>query len=69
MQRRWVGPDGYEIVPAIRDGRQVLQVWRDGLPLADCRSVEEVARHVDLADLCEVIPFPARDDDRRAALP
>ncbi|WP_067142670.1 transposase [Microtetraspora malaysiensis] len=69
MERRWVGPDGYEIVPAIRDGRQVLQVWRHGLPIADCRSVEEVARHVDLADLCEVIPFPTRDDDRRAALP
>ncbi|WP_245647126.1 transposase [Microtetraspora niveoalba] len=63
-----MGPDGYEIVPAIRDGRQVLQVCRDGTPVADCGSVEEVARHVDLADLCEVISLPARDDGRRAAL-
>ncbi|GLW99607.1 hypothetical protein Misp02_36940 [Microtetraspora sp. NBRC 16547] len=64
-----MGPHGYEIVPATRDGRQVLRVRRHGHPVADCRSVEEVARYVDLADLCEVIPLPSRDEDRRAVLP
>lgn len=60
MDRRWVGPDGLEIRPAVRAGRQVLRVRRDGWLLADCVSVEEVARLVDLADLCEVVPLPLR---------
>lgn len=58
MDRRWVGTDGYEVVLAERDGRQVLRVRRDGVPVADCVSVAEVARHVDLADLCEVVDLP-----------
>jgi hypothetical protein len=69
MGRRWVGPDGYEIVPADHDGRQVLRVLRDGRVVADCRSVDDVARIVDLADLCEVIPLPRRGEDRYAAIP
>ncbi|PZG20433.1 transposase [Nonomuraea aridisoli] len=60
MERRWVGLDGYEVVGAVRAGRQVLRVRRNGRVVADCTSVAEVARHVDLADLCEVIDFPAR---------
>ncbi|MDA0636104.1 transposase [Nonomuraea sp. MCN248] len=60
MDRRWVGSDGYEIVLAVRAGRQVLRVRRDGRLVADCASVAEVARHVDLADLCEVVTLPAR---------
>ncbi|MCP2362566.1 hypothetical protein HD597_009586 [Nonomuraea thailandensis] len=60
MDRRWVGLDGYEVVGAVRGGRQVLRVRRNGWLVADCTSVAEVARHVDLADLCEVIDFPAR---------
>ncbi|GGP17230.1 transposase [Nonomuraea glycinis] len=60
MDRRWVGSDGCEIVLATRAGRQVLRVRRHGRLVADCASVEEVARHVDLADLCEVIAFPSR---------
>ncbi|MGI5268704.1 transposase [Nonomuraea sp. CA-218870] len=60
MDRRWVGSDGYEIVLAVQDGRQVLRVRRDGRLVADCASVAEVARHVDLADLCEVVTLPAR---------
>ncbi|HLU75201.1 MAG TPA: transposase [Nonomuraea sp.] len=60
MDRRWVGSHGYEIVPAVLDGRQVLRVRRDGRLVADCTSVAEVARLVDLADLCEVVEFPAR---------
>ena len=60
MGRRWVGPDGYEIVPAYRRDRQVLRVRHNGHVIADCLSVDEVARYVDLADLCEVIPLPGR---------
>lgn len=60
MESRWIGVDGYEVVPALRDGRQVLRVLRNGWVVADCSSVDEVARHVDLADLCEVFEFPAR---------
>ncbi|MEU1720426.1 transposase [Actinomadura sp. ATCC 39365] len=60
MDRRWVGLDGVEVVPVMRAGRQVLRVRRNGWLVADCRSVEEVAAHVDLADLCEVIDLAAR---------
>ncbi|UBU14028.1 transposase [Nonomuraea gerenzanensis] len=60
MDRRWVGLDGYEVVVAVRAGRQVLRVRRNGWLVADCTSVAEVARHVDLADLCEVVELPAR---------
>ncbi|MEU8244741.1 transposase [Nonomuraea sp. NPDC048916] len=58
MDRRWVGTDGLEVIPAWRAGRQVLRVRRHGWLVADCVSVAEVARHVDLADLCEVIDLP-----------
>ena len=68
MDSRWVGPDGYEIVPAYRRDRQVLRVRRNGQVIADCLSVEEVARYVDLADLCEVIPLPTRARDARTAV-
>ncbi|MEO3875480.1 transposase [Nonomuraea sp. B12E4] len=60
MDRRWVGPDGYEVVGIMRAGRQVLRVRQNGWLVADCMSVAEVARHVDLADLCEVIQLPAQ---------
>ncbi|MEU6424945.1 transposase [Microbispora sp. NPDC046973] len=68
MDSRWVGPEGYEIVPAYRRDRQVLRVRRNGQVVADCLSVEEVARYVDLADLCEVIPLPVRAADARTAV-
>ncbi|WP_219470920.1 transposase [Nonomuraea rhizosphaerae] len=58
MDSRWVGPDGYDVIAAERDGRQVLRVRRHGITVADCGSVAEVARHVDLADLCEVVSLP-----------
>ncbi|KAB8190663.1 transposase [Nonomuraea phyllanthi] len=60
MERRWVGLDGYEVVGVVRGGRQVLRVRRHGRVVADCTSVAEVAGHLDLADLCEVIDLPAR---------
>ncbi|GLX96068.1 transposase [Herbidospora galbida] len=50
-----MGPDGYAIVPGLFGDRQVLRVERHGRHLADCFSVDEVARFVDLADLCEVV--------------
>jgi hypothetical protein len=58
MDRRWVGIDGYEVVPAVQAGRQVLRVRKDGWLVAECLTVAEVARHLDLADLCEVIDLP-----------
>ncbi|MET8864290.1 hypothetical protein ABZW11_15215 [Nonomuraea sp. NPDC004580] len=58
--RRWVGVDGWEVVGAVRAGRQVLRVRRNGWVVADCTSVAEVASLVDLADLCEVVEFPRR---------
>ncbi|MEV0144871.1 MULTISPECIES: transposase [unclassified Nonomuraea] len=60
MDRRWVGLDGYEIVPGLRDGREVLRVCRQGQVVADCFSVAEVAAFVDLADLCEVVSLRPR---------
>ncbi len=69
MDVRWVGPDGYEVVPGMLAGRQVLRVRRYGLPVADCHSVDEVARLVDLAELCEVVtlrPAVAREPRARA---
>ncbi|TMR98827.1 transposase [Nonomuraea basaltis] len=67
MERRWVGLDGYEVMGAVRAGRQVLRVRRHGWVVADCSSVAEVAGYVDLADLCEVIELPARRDSERIA--
>ncbi|MFG1708372.1 transposase [Nonomuraea sp. M3C6] len=60
MDRRWVGLDGYEVVGVVRAGRQVLRVRRHGWLVADCTTVAEVAGHLDLADLCEVIELPVR---------
>ncbi|MEW9553969.1 transposase [Nonomuraea sp. NPDC050783] len=67
MERRWVGPGGYEVVGALRAGRQVLRVRRHGWLVADCSSVAEVARHVDLADLCEVVVLPAPETVEKIA--
>ncbi|MBO3746911.1 transposase [Streptosporangiaceae bacterium NEAU-GS5] len=66
MGRRWVGPGGYEVVPAVRGRRQVLRVRRHGWLIADCLSVDDVARFVNLADLCEVIALPTPRQNRSA---
>ena len=42
-------------MPAVRAGRQVLRIRRNGWLIADCLSPAEVGTYVDLADLCEVI--------------
>ena len=52
-----VTPDGWRVEPVVvqvslsRPGRQVLRVKRGRYWVADCRSVAEVAKHVDLAEL------------------
>lgn len=38
----------------------MLRVSREGRFVTDCVSVAQVARLVDLADLCEVIALPSR---------
>ncbi|MBB5630408.1 transposase [Sphaerisporangium krabiense] len=58
---RWVGGGGH-LVEAIRlDGRPLLRVSQYGYLVAYCRSVAELAAHVALEDLVEVIPLRARD--------
>ncbi|MFC6079752.1 transposase [Sphaerisporangium aureirubrum] len=67
METRWVGPDGLEITVAAHGHGQVLRLRRHGEHVADCSSVDELRRFVDLADLCEVItvPFGERAPRRR----
>ncbi|WP_327088000.1 transposase [Nonomuraea sp. NBC_01738] len=69
MDRRWVGSGGYDVVPAVRAGRQVLRVRRHGWLVADCLSVAQVARYVDLAELCEVVVLPTAGCYKAAGLP
>ncbi|GAA0403301.1 hypothetical protein GCM10009530_64130 [Microbispora corallina] len=52
---RWVGGDGWEIDAVVLNGRQLLRVRHLGYHVAYCASVRDVARHVDLADLVEVV--------------
>ncbi len=56
---RWVGTRGYEVEAIILNDRPVLRVCQrieERLYLiAYARSVAEVALHVDLADLVEVV--------------
>lgn len=55
---RWVGTDGWEVEGIVLDGRPLLRVQHLGYLVAYCRTVSEVAQHVDLADLVEVVPLP-----------
>ncbi|WP_214415403.1 transposase [Sphaerisporangium fuscum] len=55
---RWVGSRGFEVEAIRLDGRALLRVRQYGFLVAYCGSVTEVARHVDLDDLVELIPFP-----------
>jgi hypothetical protein len=58
METRWVGPDGLEITVTAHGRDQILRLRRRGEHVADCASVDELRRFVDLADLCEVITVP-----------
>ncbi|WP_169950039.1 transposase [Microbispora sp. H11081] len=59
--RRWVSSEGHEIDPVVIEGRPLLRVRHLGYHVGYCASVAEVAAHVDLADLVEVVEL------RRAA--
>ncbi|MEU6412758.1 transposase [Microbispora sp. NPDC046933] len=53
--RRWVSSEGYEVDPVVIEGRQLLRVRHLGFHIGYCASVAEVAAHVELADLVEVV--------------
>ncbi|MBP2704372.1 hypothetical protein JOL79_11165 [Microbispora sp. RL4-1S] len=53
----WVGVDGWEVDAVTLNGRPVLRVRHLGYHVAYCASPSELAQHVDLADLVEVIPL------------
>ncbi|WP_432922758.1 transposase [Microbispora sp. CA-135349] len=53
--RRWVSSQGHEVDPVVIEGRQLLRVRHLGYHVGYCASVAEVAGHVDLADLVEVV--------------
>jgi hypothetical protein len=61
----WRGPRGIEVEIIILDRSPRLRVsqvlggqrWH----IANCKSVSELAQHVDLADLVEVHTLPVRD--------
>ncbi|RCG32006.1 transposase [Sphaerisporangium album] len=56
----WVGSGHFTIDRIVLNGRQVLRIRQYGFLVAYARSVADVARHVDLADLVEVVSLPAR---------
>lgn len=54
---RWVGVNGWEVEVVVLGGRQTLRVRHLGYHIAYCRTVAELGRHVNLADLVEVVPL------------
>ncbi len=57
---RWVGVDGWEVEVVTLNGLARYRVRHLGYHIAYCRSVREVATHVELADSVEVVTLPAR---------
>jgi hypothetical protein len=59
-----VGTAGIEVEHIVLNGRPTLRVsWvggRNRYIVAYCRSVAELSRHVDLADVVEVVPIAER---------
>ncbi|KAB8184441.1 transposase [Microbispora catharanthi] len=53
--RRWVSSEGHEVDSIVIEGRPLLRVRHLGYHIGYCASVAEVAAHVDLADLVEVV--------------
>ncbi|GAB3899835.1 hypothetical protein GCM10027612_60420 [Microbispora bryophytorum subsp. camponoti] len=47
--------EGHEVDPVVIEGRPLLRVRHRGYHIGYCASVAEVAAHVDLADLVEVV--------------
>jgi len=60
----WYGPDGIRVEAIILDQRPRLRVTQivngRSYLLGYCATVRQVAAHVDLADLVEVIPLRRR---------
>jgi hypothetical protein len=63
---RWVGGNGYEVEAIKLNVRATLRVRQHGFLVAYCRSIAEVARHVDLEELVELIVLPSVAGRRRA---
>ncbi|GAA3797430.1 hypothetical protein GCM10022226_15990 [Sphaerisporangium flaviroseum] len=53
-----MGGRGFEVQAIKLDGRPLLRVRQYGFLVAYCRSVTEVAAHVDLDELVELITLP-----------
>ncbi|MBP2704378.1 transposase [Microbispora sp. RL4-1S] len=52
---KWVGVDGWTVDLVRLNGRPLLRVRHLGYHVAYCASPAELARHIDLADLVEVV--------------
>ncbi|MFI7028605.1 transposase [Microbispora rosea] len=63
--RRWVSSEGHEVDPVVIEGRGLLRVRHLGYHIGYYASVAEVAAHVDLADLVEVVDLPHASRARR----
>jgi hypothetical protein len=64
----WVGPGGLEVEAIVLHRRALLRVSQTydygRVLIAYCATPDEVAQHVALADLCEVIPLPEQPGQR-----
>ena len=60
---RWQGPKGIEVEVIQLDRRQLFKVSQrvngHRYLLGYCGTIAQVTRYVDLADLCEIVDFPA----------
>ncbi|MEZ0073577.1 transposase [Planotetraspora sp. GP83] len=52
---RWVGVGGWEVAVVELDGRAMFRMRHLGYHICYAGSVADVARHLDLADLVEVV--------------
>ncbi|NJP26454.1 transposase [Microbispora hainanensis] len=55
---RWMSSEGHEVDVVVIEGRALLRVRHLGYHIGYCASVAEVAAHLDLADLVEVVDLP-----------
>ncbi|MGW6502986.1 transposase [Nonomuraea angiospora] len=62
MTTTWQGPRGIEVEVIQLNEKQLFKVTQTGphgrFLLDYCATIAQVTRHVDLADLVEVIPLP-----------
>ncbi|MEU7831420.1 transposase [Nonomuraea sp. NPDC049129] len=66
--RVWRGPGGIEVEAIVLDRTPLYKITQKvnnrRYFVADCRTVHDVEKHVDLADLVEVIYLPGRPPNR-----